>query len=262
MKTKISVNYHKDLEGNVTYSGQSFKTINDFEGILRDKVKSNLHDEVWNEKLINSAMEATGFSEDNFRKIFSSKEKESEWMIGEVLAEVFLESEIGANFYYNYSRDSKNFNTNQTGADIVGICSKSEKSCFLFGEVKTSSQDAAPPKVLYGKSGMISQIESLKSDNKKVHTLVKWHWNKATLLKGEYKEKCAEALKNYIKDNRYSLVGVLVRDTHPNERDLLSRAVSLSNEPVENVEIKLYAIYTKLKMEDGKWILAMNRGVN
>src|SRR5690606_14251296 len=127
---------------------------------------------------------------------------EVEWRIGEYLAECLLEDKYNAKFYYNSSRDSKNPNANETGADLVGLVQINEDVCFLFGEVKTSNDKRCPPNVVYGKSGMIYQLETLRDNVQKRNDLVKCIWGKAVLMKGEFKDYCSKALVTYQKSNK------------------------------------------------------------
>ncbi len=246
----------------VKYQGFSFKE-NGYEEYLYRRVKDKFEDAEWNETLIAEAVKMTGFSEENFVEIFENQEEESYWRIGEVLAECVLEDFFAARFYYNSSRDAKNLRSNLTGADLVGFCNIDNDTCFLFGEVKTSSDGNNPPNVLYGKTGMIKQLEKLKDDNKKRHQLVKWIFSKSVFINGAFGKDCKDAMQTYIKSQheKVYLFGVLVRDTEPNERDLKARARSLSNDVPLNMKLQLLSLYTGLKKENKNWEKAMNRGV-
>lgn len=253
---------YKCINGNcVDYEGHLFLD-GKFEECLQGRVKEKFQDSEWAEMLTEQAVESTGFSEENFTDIFVNREEESSWRIGELVAESILEDKYDVRFYYNSSRDSKNLRSNLTGADLIGFCNIENDVCFLFGEVKTSNDLDTPPNVLYGKTGMIYQLESLINDKNKRHDLVKWVWGKAILIKGRFKEECAKALGTYIGSNhcKLQLVGVLVRDTQPNERDLKARARALRNNIPANMKVKLISLYSGFKMENKNWEKAMNRG--
>jgi hypothetical protein len=57
------------------------------------------------------------------------------------------------------------------------------------------------------------------------------------------------------------LIGVLVRDTEPNKRDLHARAKALNHDIPAEMKIELIAIYTDLKAGNDNWVnLVMDRG--
>jgi hypothetical protein len=262
MEELLDVEYSGDFLNDVEYIGLSFKG-DSFGDYLRCNVKPKFDDADWNDMLSKETVELTGFSADNFVEIFENREMINEWRMGELVAECVLEDQYKVRFYYNYSRDSKNLRSNQTGADLVGFCDIDNDVCFLFGEVKTSYDPNTPPNVLYGKSGMIYQLESLKNIKEKRHDLVKWIAGKALIIDGAFKEEYGKAMKSYISSgcNKVNLVGVLVRDTEPDERDIKSRAKALSENLPSNMKLKIVSLYTGLKMENKNWEDAMNRGV-
>ncbi|WP_077701903.1 hypothetical protein [Virgibacillus dokdonensis] len=256
--------YYKPFgEINVTYRGLLF-----FEGKFQEyiatRVKHKFADTDWVKGLAEEAEKGlmdTGFTAENLIDIFTSREVENSWRIGEYLAESVLEDRRGAKFYYNHSRDAKNPMGNDTGADLVGICDVDGETVFLFGEVKTSSDKRRPPNVVYGKTGMIYQLETLRDKEEKRNDLVKWIWGKATMIKGEFKQRCIAALHNYHQSKRekVKLVGVLVRDTEVSEKDLQTRAKTINKNIPNEMDIELIGIYSGYKMDNNNWINALNR---
>ncbi len=245
----------------VEFVGLSFKD-NSFEGYLHSKVKPKFDDTEWTDMLVKESVELTGFSADNLVEVFENREMLNEWRIGELVAECVLEDKFKVRFYYNSSRDAKNLRSNLTGADLVGFCDIDNEVCFLFGEVKTSNDTDTPPQVLYGKSGMIKQLESLKDYKEKRHELVKWIASKSIVLKGKFKEEYGNAMCTYIKSgwNKVRLMGVLVRDTCPSDRDIRSRASALNNNVPNQMSLMLVSLYSGFAMNDSAWENAMNRG--
>lgn len=245
----------------VDYEGLSFLD-DKFEYYLKVKVKDKFEDAEWSTMLTNEAVSLTGFSEENFVGIFENREVANSWRIGELVAESILEDKYDVRFYYNSSRDAKNLRSNLTGADLIGFCDIDDEICFMFGEVKTSEDEDVPPNVLYGKTGMIHQLGSLRDNTFKRDDLVKWIFGKSVLTKGEFREECGKALKTYIKSgkNKIQLIGVLVRDTKPTERDLKARARSLNQNIPYYMKIKLFSFYAGIKMANNSWEIAMNRG--
>ncbi len=247
----------------VSYCGYSFIE-GSFKNYLVKRIKPKLDDENWTQELINMAVEMTGFSAENFEEIFRNKENYSCWRIGEVVAECILEDSGKARFYYDSCRDLKNPYANNTGADIVGFCDVDGETLFLFGEVKTSNSPSAPPSVLYGRTGMIEQLTELQTNEIKRDNLVKWITSKTKLLSEEFRKDLTKALSAYIRTNRekVTLVGVLVRDTEPNELDLKNRAKALEKNALPLMKVWLFALYTHFSMKNNAWVVAMNGGVS
>ncbi|SNX54498.1 hypothetical protein [Thermoanaerobacterium sp. RBIITD] len=245
----------------VSYYGYSFID-NSFKDYLVNKVKPKLDDEDWTQELLNTAVEVTGFSADNFAGIFENRGSYSCWRIGEVVAECVLEDSGKARFYYDSCRDLKNPNAHNTGADIVGFCDINDETLFLFGEVKTSNSPSAPPSVVYGRTGMIEQLTDLQVKEDKRNNLIKWMTSKIKLLPEKFKSDLGKALCAYTKSKRkkVQLVGVLVRDTHPDELDLKNRAKVLEETASPLIGVWLFALYTGVSMEKDAWISIMNGG--
>jgi len=252
----------EDLEP-IPYTGLLFMT-DDFKDYLHNRVKKQFFDTQWTQQLVGEGqeIEETGFSPDNLFKIFESQAVPDTWRIGETLAECVLEDYKNHKFYYASSRDQKNPNSSQTGADLVGICDMEDNKYFVFGEVKTSSDQRIPPNVFYGDKGMSQQLENLKLKARKRHALVRWFWSKAINAGGEFKKNCKKALVSYTDSNKkVKLIGVLVRDTSPNKKDLCARAKALNHDIPAEMKIELLAIYTGLKAENDNWVnLITDRG--
>lgn len=246
----------------VSYYGYSFID-ESFREFLASRVKTRLLDEDWTNELKEMAVEITGFSSDNFEAIFDNSVNYSSWRIGEAIAESILEDSGLARLYYDSCRDLKNPSSNSTGADIVGFCDINNETLFLFGEVKTSSSKETPPSVLYGRTGMIEQLSDLQTKEIKRNNLVKWLTSKIPLLSENFKIDLKNALSTYIKSNKekVQLVGVLVRDTIPNELDLKNRAKSLEKASLPLMGVWLFALYTGLTMENDTWKDIIDGGV-
>lgn len=264
MNEMVKTVYTKeDIDETVSFQGILFLE-NKFVEYLGDRVKNRFLDTKWTNELVERAKEAlqdTGFDMSNLEEVLSNSEEEDNWRIGECLAECILEDHFSAQFDYNNSRDAKNPNGNDTGADLVGLYTDDQEVIFLFGEVKTSKDQDTPPNVLYGKTGMIKQLEALRDEEVKRNSLVRWIWSKAVAENGtEFYSNSAKALKNFLVDKKLKLVGVLVRDTEVNKRDLYSRAKSLNENIPDGLQIELISIYSGYTMENDNWINAFNRG--
>jgi hypothetical protein len=123
---------------------------------------------------------------------------------------------------------------------------------FLFGEVKTSSEDRRPPQVMTCEKGLENQLRDLYKDEKKRLILIKYLGNKARLYpEGHiFKEDYNAAIRTYYSPNnltKYQLMGILIRDIEPSEEDLSRSYQRLREEILEPVGLKLIAIYVPLR---------------
>ena len=124
----------------------------------------------------------------------------------------------------------------------MGLYQNDGSSCFLFGEIKTSSDQSAPPNVMYGQTGLKRQLEDLCLDCDITLTLVKYLGFR--LRNTQYWSAYQEAFCKYQANNsNVYIIGILVRNVCPNEKDLSTRAGSLCQCCIEGRAINLIAIY-------------------
>ena len=201
---------------------------------------------------------STGFEERLLIDIFSTYLPIYDWKIGEALAECYLEDFEKVRFYYPSLRDAKNPKANLQGADLVGFVDVDKyTTIFLFGEVKTSEDRNSPPKVMYGRSGMIDQLRKIKNDPEIRRLLIKWLGFKVKNLSDNepFKKDYRKALKLYLKygaEDKYFLFGILIRDTEPKDTDLKSRYESLKSDLSDGAQLKLVALYIPMSIKDMK----------
>jgi len=243
-------------ESRTSYKGISLKE--GFEDYLISRVKNRFFDIEGTTELLNEFQKitSTGFEYNLLVDIFRFNPPIESWKIGESLAECYLEDFEGVKFYYHSGRDAKNPKANLQGADLVGFIEANDEIVFLFGEVKTSSDPSSPPKVLYGRSGMIQQLERIKKDPKLRGTIIRWLGFKVKNLSSTtpFRKYYEKALKLYIKEGteKFHLIGILVRDTQPRESDLKQRYESLKNRLYEKVYLHLIALYLPISIEQMK----------
>lgn len=174
--------------------------------------------------------------------LFPIVDKE-EWEIGEAYAQAYLEANMYASVPWGISRDIKKPGSSLPGADIVGIHHCGNNVCFLFGEIKTSSQKVYPPSVMYGDTGLKKQLEDLCEDKKITDALVRYlaYRLKNTDMWEDYRK----ALTQYLgtSGNGVHIVGVLVRDVTPYEDDLSARAKKLQKYVLNGRSVELLGIY-------------------
>jgi hypothetical protein len=92
-------------------------------------------------------MESTGFDVQGLRAQIMDSPKVKGWEIGEAFAEVTLEDEHDAMFPWQTGFDKRIQKASLPGPDLVGFQNRAAPQ-FLFGEIKSSSEDRVPPQVV------------------------------------------------------------------------------------------------------------------
>lgn len=189
------------------------------------------------------AMATTEMSAEWVKDLVLNSPAPEPWAVGEGLAEALLQRDHAAIWPWNTTRDKRTPKASLPGADLVGFVKESDRIFVLFGEVKTSSDDSAPPNVVYGKSGLIHQLEKLVGSIDDQWTLLQWLH--ARCIDSEQVAMYKQAVQRFVasrgKDIR--LFGCLMRDTSPNQLDLKARAESLSATIQVPTNVQLLAWY-------------------
>ncbi len=178
------------------------------------------------------------------------------WQVGEAIAEVILEKDYQIIFPSNARRDERNPRASLAGADLVGISVRPGGCQLVFGEVKSSSDAKSPPSVVTGKSGMNQQLERLISDDTLRFALIKWLYAR---ICEETSSSFDEALAAFVSTSGTSvrLVGVLVRDTSPNEADVSNRDRTLGAKVSTPGSVEFHAMYMPRPMAEWvEWVAA------
>ena len=235
---------------------------------LKGEVKNNLLDsEEWQDSLdrLKALRDETGFSasDELLADIQELENKEVElqqFRVGEAYAEIILEQEFTCRFHWNENRDTRNPKGNKTGADLVGFIEVDDQVLFLFGEVKTSSETAnRPPQVMTSAHGIESQLRDLYNDRSKRLILISYlknkmrHYPEGHPFRNDF-ESSERAY--YSGGCDYQLIGVLVRDVDPEERDVSVSYERLRDQVLVPKGIKLLATYLPIQKED--WLNVIN----
>jgi len=234
---------------------------------LKGPVKDNLIDREQREELLDSLKTLksdTGFDTNDqlladIQALEDEKVNAQNFRVGEAYAEIVLEEKFQCRFHWNELRDARNPKGNKTGADLVGFIEIDGKVLFLFGEVKTSSENANPPQVMTYRDGMENQLCDLCNQPDKRRILISYLQNKARLFEEghQFKEDFNASLKAYYAANgSYQLVGVLVRDTDPVEEDVSESYHRIKDKILEPTGLKLLALYVPVKKSE--WFKIMN----
>ena len=147
----------------------------DFERYLNDRVGPRYRDDEGDQLLsdVNDTSKV-GFDSDVLKTTVTYTPSK----IAEVLVECFLIDNHNTLIPYNRLRDSMNLKAPIHGPDIIGIAD----TLFVFGETKSSSDPKHPPGVVYGESGLIKQLNSIKIDREKRSCMIKWLGHKTCAI--------------------------------------------------------------------------------
>ena len=214
---------------------------------LNNEVCERVYDITGTNSLVNSILAGladTGFKKDSLMDFFTNNSDDciSEWIVGEAYAQAYLEANFASVLPWNLKRDIKKRGSSLPGADIVGLRSHNDTSFFLFGEVKTSSDNNYPPSIMYGPKGLKKQIEELCNEEETIKTLVVYLGIR--LINTQYWAMYQNAFVKYYENiHNICIIGVLVRDVEPNDKDLAARAKPLSSYCIDGRQISLIAIY-------------------
>ncbi len=189
----------------------------------------------------------TEMETETLRALLASEPEPLPWQVGEALAEVLLEHWHGALWLWDGARDRRTRKASLPGADLVGLCVADGSARLLFGEVKSSSEQASPPGVMTGSDGMIDQLKRLSAKDDHL-TLMKWL--RFRCLTPEHRAAYRTAAGRWVqsKGQDVQLFGCLVRDTAPDQKDLSNRAKDLAKTVVEPMHALLTAWYLPVAM--------------
>lgn len=239
-------------DGQVIWHGKSVDEEGEFNAFLAGPTRSRLFDEEQHARYEADlrALATTEMASSAITRLLASEPGKEPWEVGEALAECFLEEERGVKFPWNTERDKRTPKASLPGADLVGLFEDGNEALLVLGEVKTSSDANSPPRVMNGKSGMIHQLDNLATDISIHNCLLKWlHPRcKNTNLWPLYEK----AVKKYLASGgrAMKLVGMLMRDTEPNELDLKNRAKHLATKVSAPTEVELDAWYLPVPIDD------------
>lgn len=232
--------------GCVLWHGKQVVDTDEFSSYLCGPVRDRLIDQEGTQQYESdlNALATTGMAIDTLKELLLGEEQQREpWEIGEALAECLLEEEYGVKWPWNTERDKRTPKASLPGADLIGFIKVDGQMLLLVGEVKTSNDTSNPPNVMYGRSGMIHQLDQLASNLCVHHCLLYWLYFrcKHTDLWTSFQE----AVKIYLQSRgrALALFGILLRDTTPNYLDLKNRAETLSRDLVVPTKAELYAWY-------------------
>ncbi|MGH8233012.1 MAG: hypothetical protein ACREPU_02280 [Rhodanobacteraceae bacterium] len=242
------------LDSNVCYKGSHLSASwvgcasTDCEGFtsyLRSVVKNRVEDADTAFEAELRGMATTGMVTDFVEEFLRAVPDDKSWAVGEALAECVLADDDDREvcWPWNLVRDRRTPRASLPGADLVGFCKEGESVLLLFGEVKTSSDAGAPPGVMNGSGGMAWQLEGQATRLDIQHALLKWLRSRCVVP--QHRELYRAAVTRYLQSlgKEILLVGILLRDTAPNERDIKARAKYLATKLGSPTRIEITAWY-------------------
>jgi hypothetical protein len=247
-------------DGQVKWHGKRVEDPDEFSAFMSSSTRSRLFDEEQYSRYEADlrALATTEMASDTITQLLTSEPEKEPWEVGEALAECLLEDERGVKFPWNSERDKRTPKASLPGADLVGLIEEGDEALLVLGEVKTSSDANNPPKVMSGKNGMIHQLDNLATDISIHNCLLKWMHPrcKNTDLWPLYEK----AAKKYLASGgrAIKLIGMLMRDTEPNDLDLKNRARHLTVNVLTPTEVELDAWYFPAPIED--WLKIVQGG--
>ena len=239
-------------QGSVYWEGRVVDNADGFKSYMREVVHPRVADVESSFAYELRSLATTGMETKFVERLLNAVPSSKGWEVGEALAECALRDDSDRQVFWpwNTVRDRRAPRASLPGADLVGFYCEKEKVVLLFGEVKTSSNANAPPSVMNGGSGMAWQLEKSATCLDIQHTLLKWLH--ARCRSHPYHDLYQKAVKRYLASEGKDLllVGVLIRDTTPNEFDLKARGDTLSIQVKHPTHIELIAWYLPIPIAD------------
>ena len=225
-----------------------------FKSYMASRVKARVEDDEAQEQFAAElrGMATTGMATEFVENLLRAVPEEKSWAVGEALAECVLADDETREICWpwNLVRDRRTPRASLPGADLVGFCKEDDAVLLLFGEVKTSSDANTPPNVMNGSGGMAWQLKDEATRLDIQHALLKWL--RARCKSDEHRALYQAAVHRYVQSlgKEILLVGILLRDTKPNELDVTARAKALAESLGSPTRIEITAWYLPVPIED------------
>lgn len=239
-----AVRYSGSLR-NATWYGHEVGDRERFAAFLREVVRSRVSDAESGFEADLRGLATTNMATERVEQLLRAAQDPEGWEIGEALAECALQTDSGRkiDWPWNTVRDRRTPRASLPGTDLVGFCTREEGIFLVFGEVKTSSEKSTPPQVMYGGSGMMWQLEQSAHRLDIQRTLLQWLYTRC--VAGPFRDMYETAVSRFLSSGGKDLliIGVLIRDTEPNEADLQGRGEALVSRLPSPTRIELFAWY-------------------
>lgn len=245
-----------------SWSGHNVTDATQFTTYLRSIVRDRVDDVHTGFEAELRGMATTEMAIDYVETLLRAVPEEKAWAIGEALAECVLADDESREvcWPWNLVRDRRTPRASLPGADLVGFCKEGESVLLLFGEVKTSSDAGTPPNVMNGSGGMAWQLAEEATRLDIQHALLKWLRSRCDAP--HHRELYQAAVQRYVQSvgKEILLVGILLRDTEPNELDVKARAAALGAKLGSPTRIEIVAWYLPVPIE--AWSALLHGGAS
>jgi hypothetical protein len=225
-----------------------------FKSYVTDRVKARVEDDEAHDPFAAElrGLATTGMATEFVEGLLRAVPEDKSWAVGEALAECVLADDDAREICWpwNLVRDRRTPRASLPGADLVGFSKEGDTVLLLFGEVKTSSDANTPPSVMNGSGGIAWQLKDEATRLDIQHALLKWL--RARCESNEHRALYQAAVQRYVQSlgKEILLVGILLRDTEPNELDVTSRAKFLAGSLESPTRIEITAWYLPVPIED------------
>ncbi len=244
---------YSGAEGSVTWEGRVVEDRSQFNRYLLDVVSLHVADSDSSFASTLLGLTTTDMETEFIDRLLNAVPEPKNWEIGEALAECLLRDDVDREIRWpwNMVRDRRTPRASLPGADLVGFQCEGDAVLLLFGEVKTSTDKNAPPGVMKGGSGMAWQLARSATQLDVQYSLLQWLYARCTT--DMYRQLYKKAVARYLSSGGTDLLlmGVLIRDTVPNELDLKARGEVLAAALPVPTRIELVAWY--LPVQIAKW---------
>jgi hypothetical protein len=228
-----------------SWEGRHVANVKQFKRFVREVVRPRVADSGSSFESDIRGLATTGMATEFVERLLRAVPEPEGWEVGEALAECALQQDSGREVHWpwNTVRDRRTPRASLPGTDLVGFYRKDDSVLLLFGEVKTSSDARTPPAVMNGGSGMAWQLEQSATRLDIQHALLKWLHSRCQ--SEPYRDLYEKAVGRYLmsEGKELLLVGILIRDTAPNELDLKNRGQELSKKLGKPTRIELISWY-------------------
>ena len=246
-------------DGSARWEGRVVRDSDGFRRYMEEVVRARVADEesTFDTELLGLA--TTDLETKFIEGFLSSVSLPRNWEIGEALAECALRDDWRGYVYWpwNTVRDRRTPRASLPGADLIGFYSENDDVTLLVGEVKTSSDLNTPPGVMRGRDGMVWQLEQTISRLDILKTILEWLRSRCNSQQciDLYQQAVARFVKS--KGKEILLVGALMRDTEPDERDLKAGGTRLGTQVTNPSRVELVAWYLPVRIPE--WASVVNQ---
>lgn len=254
-----STDHYSGSHDNASWFGRVVADEDCFKSYVATRVRARVEDDGAHDPFEAElrGMATTGMQTEFIEKLLRAVPEEKSWAVGEALAECVLGDDETREICWpwNLVRDRRTPRASLPGADLVGFCKEGNAVRLIFGEVKTSSDANTPPNVMNGSGGMEWQLKDEATRLDIQHALLKWLRARCESVK--HRALYLEAVRRYVQSTgkEILLVGVLLRDTEPNELDVTARAKSLAGILGSPTRIEITAWYLPVPIKDWSALL-------